>query len=78
MYKILTENLSEDELADYQQNMLVELAEARPEAEQQEFKMTKSTLKQVQDLVSFNTLSAATFSDILIHRQRRWEGRTWT
>jgi hypothetical protein len=66
MYKILAENLSEDELADYQQNMLVELAEARPEVEQQEFKMTKSALKQVQDLVSFNTLSAATFSDILI------------
>jgi len=66
MYKILTENLSEDELADYQQNMLVELAEARPEVELQEFKMTKSALKQVQDLVNFNTLSAATFSDILI------------
>jgi len=66
MYKILTENLSEDELADYQQNMLVELAEARPEVELQEFKMTKSALKQVQDLVNFNTLSAVTFSDILI------------
>jgi len=66
MYKILMENLSEDELADYQQNMLVELAEARPEVELQEFKMTKSALKQVQDLVNFNTLSAATFSDILI------------
>ena len=66
MYKILTENLSEDELADYQQNMLVELAEARPEVEQQEFKMTKSAMKQVQDLVSFNTLSGAAFSDILI------------
>jgi len=59
MYKILMENLSEDKLADYQQNMLVELAEARPEVELQEFKMT-------QDLVSFNTLSAVTFSDILI------------
>ena len=66
MYKILMENLSEDELADYQQNMLVELAEARPEVELQEFKMTKSALKQVQDLVNFNTLSAVTFSDILI------------
>ena len=66
MYKILTENLSEDELADYQQNMLVELAEARPEVEQQDFKMTKLAMKQVQDLVSFNTLSGAAFSDILI------------
>ena len=66
MYKILTENLSEDELADYQQNMLVELAEARPEVEQQKFKMMKSSMKQVQDLVSFNTLSGAAFSDILI------------
>ncbi|EDR04495.1 uncharacterized protein LACBIDRAFT_330671 [Laccaria bicolor S238N-H82] len=52
MYKILMENLSEDELEDYRQNMLVELAEFKPEVDQQEFKMTKLALKQVQDLAT--------------------------
>ncbi|EDQ98612.1 uncharacterized protein LACBIDRAFT_335810 [Laccaria bicolor S238N-H82] len=50
MYKILMENLSEGKLEDYWQNMLVELAGSKSEVEQQEFKMAKSALKQVQDL----------------------------
>lgn len=61
MYKILTENLSEDELEDYKQNMLVELAEVGPEVERQEFKMTKSALKQVQDLVSWDNFICSNF-----------------
>ena len=78
MYKQLNRALSGDELEEFQQNMLVELAESKSEMEGQEFKMTKTALKQVQDLVSLHTSLGATFSNFVVCRPQHWEGRTWT
>lgn len=54
MYNHLVEILSEDELEEFQEEMLTELAELNPGFGGQEFKITKSAVKQVQDLVRFN------------------------
>jgi len=54
MYTILLEQLSADELDEFVEEMISELAERRPEMDGQEFKITKTALKQVQDLVSLH------------------------
>lgn len=83
MYNALVEILSEDELEDFQQNMLAELAEARPGLDGQEYKITKTALKQVQDLVSLGVFSSETsFLDILVYiignsSGTRWSGYDW-
>jgi hypothetical protein len=70
MYKQLNESLSGDELEEFQQNMLVELAQSKSETGGQEFKMTKTALKQVQDLVSFlpSSFMGGNFSNIVVCR----------
>lgn len=54
MYNTLLEKLSADELDEFVEDMISELAERRPEMDGQEFKITKTALKQVQDLVSLH------------------------
>ena len=54
MYNTLLEKLSADELDEFVEDMISELAERRPEMGRQEFKITKTALKQVQDLVSLH------------------------
>ena len=51
MYNTLLETLSENELDDFVEEMISDLADRRPEMHGQEFKITKTALKQVQDLV---------------------------
>ena len=52
MYNTLLETLSADDLDDFVEDMISELAERRPEMDGQDLKITKTALKQVQDLVS--------------------------
>jgi hypothetical protein len=52
MYSVLLEQLSADKLDEFVEEMVSELAERRPDMDGQEFKITKTALKQVQDLVS--------------------------
>lgn len=54
MYNTLLETLSEDEMDDFVEEMISDLADRRPEMDGQEFKITKTALKQVQDLVSLH------------------------
>jgi hypothetical protein len=78
MYKQLTDALSGEDLEEFQQNMLDELAKSKSETERQAFKMTKTALKQVQDLVSLHPSCRPTFFNIVVCRPQRWEGRTST
>ena len=52
MYNTLLETLSADDLDDFVEDMISELAERRPEMDGQDLKITKTALKQVQHLVS--------------------------
>ncbi|EDR11676.1 uncharacterized protein LACBIDRAFT_324388 [Laccaria bicolor S238N-H82] len=50
MYNNIVEKLSPEQMDKFVEEMGAELAELRPEMDRQEFKITKTALKQVQDL----------------------------
>ena len=78
MYNTLVETLSEEELEEFQQAMLAELGQVKPGLDGQEYKITKTALKQVQDLVSLSMfLSGTSFLDVLVYRQQLWDGLNW-
>ncbi|EDR03913.1 uncharacterized protein LACBIDRAFT_331064 [Laccaria bicolor S238N-H82] len=52
MYNNIVEKLSADQMDNFVEEMVSELAELRPEMDGQEFKITKTALKQVQDLAT--------------------------
>ena len=67
MYNTILEKLSADDLDKFVEEMISELAERRPEMDGQDLKITKTALKQVQDLVSlhpFITSSLLMISDL--------------
>lgn len=78
MYNTLVETLSEEELEEFQQAMLAELGQVKPGLDGQEYKITKTALKQVQDLVSLSMfLSGTSFLDVLVYRRQLWDGLNW-
>lgn len=72
MYGSLLEILSEDELDGFVEEMVVDLAERRPDMDGQDLKITKTALRQVQDLVSLRAFLSSSLL-ILICRQRLWD-----
>ena len=67
MYNTILEKLSADDLDKFVEEMISELAERRPEMDGQDLKITKTALRQVQDLVSlhpFITSSLLMISDL--------------
>lgn len=64
MYKSLVEILSEDEAEEFQQEMLAELSQVKPGLDGQECKITKTAVKQVQDLVSLVVFPSGTRSGL--------------
>lgn len=78
MYNTLVETLSEEELEEFQQAMLAELGQVKPGLDGQEYKITKTALKQVQDLVSLSMfLSGTSFLDVLVYRRQLWDRLNW-
>ena len=78
MYNTLVEILSEEELEEFQQAMLTELGQVKPGLDGQEYKITKTALKQIQDLVSLSMfLSGTSFLDVLVYRRQLWDRLNW-
>ena len=78
MYNTLVEILSEEELEEFQQAMLAEFGQVKPGLDGQEYKITKTALKQVQDLVSLSMfLSGTSFLEVLVYRRQLWDGLNW-
>lgn len=78
MYNSLMDILSEDEMEEFQQEMLTELSQVKPVLDGQECKMVKTAVKQVQDLVSLGMFPSGTFFlDVRVYRQQLWDGPSW-
>jgi polyhydroxyalkanoate synthesis regulator phasin len=70
LYNSLVEKLSAEEMDKFVEEMVSELAERRPEMDRQEFKITKTALKQVQDLVSLQPFFSSFLLMIPVCRQQ--------